>query len=205
MLMAVQVVDPLTGVSIASDRVEVGSAAGVSAAVRQLSSWLRVTLGEAPLTVRQDTDLLAKATTPSLRAIRLYTEALYAFDRRRFDEAEASLGSALTEDPNFASAHIWMAWTLRSLNRPREEYLPSAQKAFELADTRTERERYWILGSYYQMTGQNDAAISQYEALVHQYTGREVGPDQSHDAVQLGRTIPGCRAADGSPGGRQSE
>ena len=112
-VMAVQVVDPLTGVSIASDRVEVGSAAGVSAAVRQLSSWLRVTLGEAPLTVRQDTDLLAKATTPSLRAIRLYTEALYAFDRRRFDEAQASLGSALTEDPNFASAHIWMAWTLR--------------------------------------------------------------------------------------------
>jgi serine/threonine protein kinase len=167
--MTVRVVDPKSSASIASDREVATTPAEVSAAVRRLSSWVRVTLGEAPLTVTQDAQQLEKARTPSPRAIRLYTEAIHAFNLRHLAEAQALFGSALTEDPNFASAHIWMAWTLLNFGKPREVYLAEARRAVDLAGTSTDRERFWILGSYYQMNREDESAIGQFEALVRRY------------------------------------
>jgi serine/threonine protein kinase len=167
--MTVRVVEPRTAATIASDREEAPTAAAVPAAVRRLSNRIRLTVGEAPVTVAQDDERLEKVTTPSLPALRTYSEAVHAFNLRQMTEAEALLESALREDPAFASAHLRMAWTLQNLGRPRDEVIASARRAADLIETVTERERYPILGAYYRMTGRNAQATGQYEALATRY------------------------------------
>ena len=59
------------------------------------------------------------------------------------------LERAVAEDPDFASAHILLAHGYSDLGRP-EEAAPHYQRAFKLAETTTDRERYFILGGYFE-------------------------------------------------------
>jgi tetratricopeptide (TPR) repeat protein len=173
--MTAQIVEPHVAATIASDREEAPTAIDVPKAVRRLSNWIRVRLGEAPAMVQQDDARLERATTPSLRALRAYSEGVRAFNLGQLHEAEALFDSALVEDPTFALAHTWRAWTLGRLGRPRDIQLASAQRAVDLVGTTSERERYWILGSYDRLTGQDEAAIGQFEALARRYPDDEWG------------------------------
>jgi tetratricopeptide (TPR) repeat protein/tRNA A-37 threonylcarbamoyl transferase component Bud32 len=164
-----RIVDPRDGASLAIDREDAPAAVDVSGAVRRVSNWIRVRLGEAPVTVQQDSARLERVTTPSLRALRVYSEGLRAGDLLRFSEEEALLGSALAEDPTFASAYMAMAWALENQGRPRDTYIADARRAVDLIDTTTERERYWILGTYDMLTKQDQQAIGQFEALARRY------------------------------------
>jgi tetratricopeptide (TPR) repeat protein len=76
---------------------------------------------------------------------------------------------AVHEDPSFAAAHTWLAWTMmRNLER-RDEYVNAAARAVQLSSHTTEGERLWILGSHYTMLGADDRAIGAYEALLQIY------------------------------------
>ena len=101
-----------------------------------------------------------------------------AQQQQKWAEVEDLLRSAVSEDPTFAHAWIMLAWALRNRGRPREDYLPYARQAFELADTATPQERYFILGSFHEMNVFGDSnsrntdnpkeleqALSAYEAL----------------------------------------
>jgi serine/threonine protein kinase/tetratricopeptide (TPR) repeat protein len=182
--MTVRIIEPHTAATIATDREEAPTAAAVPSAVRRLSDRIRVTLGEAPVTVTQDDQRLEKVTTPSLRALQTYSEAVHVFNLDRFTEAEALLESALTDDPGFASAHLRMAWTLKNLGRPRDVVIASARRAADLINTVTERERYPILGAYYWMTNQNELAIGQFEALASRYPDDTEGLANLQDLYQ---------------------
>jgi tetratricopeptide (TPR) repeat protein len=83
--------------------------------------------------------------------------------------AEELLGQAVAEDPNFASAYIHLAHAIHNQGRPLEDYRPHLESALRLADTTTERERYFIRGSYYQLLGQREKAIAAYDALLKLY------------------------------------
>jgi serine/threonine protein kinase/tetratricopeptide (TPR) repeat protein len=166
--MTVRLVDPHSTVTLARDREDAPTTADVLSAMRRLSTWIRLRLGEASGTVTLDNEQAEKGTS-SFRAIGDYAEALHAFNLGRFTEAEALLGSALSEDPDFASAHIWMAWAEWNLGQAPDVSLRSARRAVDLIGTATERERRWILGSYYYMTHQDQLAMAQYEALVRAY------------------------------------
>ena len=84
---------------------------------------------------------------------------------------EPLLRQAVAENPEFASAHLWLAWTLRLRYRrkPVDEYLPHAEHALELSEMTSDRERFYILGSYHSMKGQLEQAIAAYEALIRLY------------------------------------
>ena len=58
------------------------------------------------------------------------------------------LRQAVAEDPDFASGYMHLAWTISNQRRPAPEYLPPAERAVELGARVSERERYFILGSY---------------------------------------------------------
>jgi tetratricopeptide (TPR) repeat protein len=167
--MTVRVVDPRTGRSMATAREEAPGPAAVPAAVRSLSNWVRGRFGEAPAAIAQDAAGLEKVRTPSLRALRDYSDAVHAFHLADYDEAEKLLRLALAEDPGFASAHARLGWTLLSLKRPRKEYVAEFGRAADLAGSATEREQYAILGALHQWTYETDRAIEQYEALVRRY------------------------------------
>ena len=76
----------------------------------------------------------------------------------------------MAEDPDFASGYMHLAWTIRrQRGRPATEYLPHAERAVELAARVSKRERYFILGSYHDMLGQDEQAAAAYEALLRLY------------------------------------
>ena len=133
--------------------------------MRRVSNWVRKTLGEKLSSIRQNDQELERVTTPSLRALQLYSQADSICKQSNWRVAEQLLRQALIEDPEFASAHILLAWTLRNLRRPEEEWKPHSDSALELSERASERERYFIQGSYFSMRSQQDKAIPIYEAL----------------------------------------
>jgi DNA-binding winged helix-turn-helix (wHTH) protein/tetratricopeptide (TPR) repeat protein len=189
--MTVQILNPHDGIIVASRREEVAVDAQIAPAVRRLSNWIRTSLGEQPLAVTTANRRLEKATTSSLRALRLYSEGLAAFKRsylqwgmvgeQKFEEAEAFLSAAITGDPELAVAHIWLAWTQSSQLKHADDYLAHARRAASLADRATDRERYFILGSYHMLGGDYAKAVGFFEALLRLY------PDDFWGLVLLSR------------------
>ncbi len=172
-LLSVQLIDPSTGQSIAATSEEAAGQSEVLSTLRFLSSWSRETLGEKLSDIQANEKQLEKVTTPSLRAVQLFTEARTLFDRdpagTRSGPAEELLKQAVEIDPEFASAHIWLAWTLKTQRKSFDDYIQQAERAFQLAGTTSEQERYFIQGSYYQMKGELDRAIHAFEALLGLY------------------------------------
>ena len=166
-LLSVLLVDPATGVSVRGFSEEASSQAEVLSSVRQLSNRVRERLGEALPLVHRDIQRLEPVTTPSLRALRLYSEA--ATSAVDGAHAEELLRAAVNEDPQFASAYIDLASALINHGKPREQWLPAAQRALQLADDLPERERYFIRGSYHKMVGDQTEAVSVYETLLSLY------------------------------------
>jgi len=168
-VMSVSLIDPYRNQPIASASEEAANQESIWPAIRRLSNWTRETLGETLPSIQQSSAALEKVTTPSLRALQLYTQAMPLVNQFKWGPAEQVLKQALTEDPEFASANIMLAWTITNQQKPEREWEPVSQRAFDLAEKATERERYFIQGSYYSMRGQPEKAVASYQALVRQY------------------------------------
>ena len=170
-LLSIELVDPTQGQIIAATSEEAAGQGQLLTAVRLLSNWARETLGEKLALIQESERTLEKVATFSLRAVQLFTEARTLFDRGPIwhGSAEELLKQAVEIDPEFASAHIWLAWTLRNQSKSFDDYIEHAEWAFQLAEATSEQERYFIHGSYYWMKGELDRAIHAFEALLALY------------------------------------
>lgn len=128
-----QIVDPARGVVTWSGSEDARTPDQLLAATRHLSNGVRERLGEELGSIRASAQNLEKVTTPSLRALQLYTQALALADPqgRSMDYASAAemLKQAVTVDPGFAAAHALLAWSLRAKGSPSEEWLKHARRA----------------------------------------------------------------------------
>ena len=162
-------VEPATGRTVASVREEAAGDSEFLPAVHRLSNRVRARLGEALADIERSARALEKVTTPSLSALQLFSEADALIAQGKSDVAEGLLRQAVAEDPDFASGYMHLAWTIRNQQKPATEYLPPAERAVALAERVSERERYFILGSYHHMLGQDEQAVTAYEALLQLY------------------------------------
>jgi tetratricopeptide (TPR) repeat protein len=144
---------------------------GIASALRDLSGSIRVRLGEAAAQIDESAQRLEKVTTPSLRALQLFSQALSVVARNAQQWAVAAqlLEQALEADPNFASAHIYLALALCNAGQPASVFLPHAERALTLSDAASDRERYVIRGAYFGMTGDDEQAIVAFQALLRLY------------------------------------
>lgn len=169
----VDIVDPARDVTLATESDEADTADQLLSAVHRLSDRVRRQLGEVIPQVRDGDPQLAKVATPSAAALRLYTQAdrlMHGTRSLLFDSAlQASdlLQQAVRADPDFASAHLLLGYTLREMNE-RERAKAEFTQALQLADTGTERERLFIVASYYDNVGGGDA-VQAYQALLRVY------------------------------------
>jgi tetratricopeptide (TPR) repeat protein len=146
--------------------VEQSASRGLADAVARLSDRIRAQLGEHGRPSRA-TDSLARVTTPSLTALRLFTQADTLLVQGGEDAgAESLLREAIADDPDFASAHILLAWAIARQRRPPADYLPVAAHAEQLAEASTESERLFIRGSALEFRGQNKQACAHYAAVL---------------------------------------
>jgi len=167
-LLSATVLDPVTGAILQSVSEEADSATEISAALRRLSNQVRNVAGESLVQIKESNARLEQATTPSLRALQLYSQGMGFVNEERWGPARELLEQAVQADPDFASAHVYLAWCYTNVGKGRQANL-HFKRAFELADTATDRERYFILGSYYDNVGQADKSLESYEVLVRLY------------------------------------
>lgn len=178
-MLNVALVDPRSGATVAACAEQAADREKVADATRRCSSRVRAALGEAPALIRQTQEKLANVTTESFKALELYSKAKALRDQGKYDTAEGLLREAVALDPQFASAYILLALAIQDEgdpNRPKEDWLRPAEKAFELSSGASDRERFFIRGSYYQLTGEYEKARVAYEDLLTLY------PDD-YDAV----------------------
>jgi hypothetical protein len=143
-------VDAIRDRVIASDTESAIGQDQVWPAVRKLSNWVRESLGEAMEHIKLSNQL-EKVTTRSLRALQLFTAADDASRHQEWAISAQLTRQALVEDPDFATAHIYLALALKNLSQP--DWRPEAARAFTLASEVSERERYFIVGTYEILSG----------------------------------------------------
>ena len=168
-LLTAELIDPAHGTPVASDTEEAAGDAQILPAARRISDRVRTMLGEDVPVTRGEDGTLEKVTTPSLSALRLYSQADALIKTGGDAAAEELLRQAVAEDPEFASAHLLLGYSIYNQGRPTAEYLPEMEKAFLLSERTTERERYFIRGSYYFSSGQKEKGIAALEALLSIY------------------------------------
>ena len=168
-MLSAQLVDPVNGVAVASMSEEDPADSQMAEAIRRLSNRVRETLGEKSALIQQREKGLEKVTTPSLHALQLYTQAdeLMRLDKRH--AAAQLLERTLEEDPEFASAHVLLGYAYSNTGNDRN-VVPHFRRAFELADSVTDRERFFILATYYDTVAKDPEKSAQaYEALLRLY------------------------------------
>src|SRR5262245_43549120 len=168
-VVALKVVEPREGLAVASTSEEVKRREEILPAIRRLSDWARKALGEARLSSQLSRDKFEHLTTSSLQALRLFSQADALMRNGQQAPAEPLLRSAIAEDSEFAFAHIFLAWCLRNQRKPSVEYMQYAERALKLSVASTDRERYFIEGSYYTMRSDDEKALPVYLALVRLY------------------------------------
>lgn len=163
--LGVRLSRPSDGRLIAEITEQANGPAELMAAVHRLSDRVARAVGAQPVVGHGPA--LPSVTTPSLNALRLYSESYDLGRRSRWAAARELAGQAVADDPSFASGWIWLAWTERNTQRPNDEVRAAAERAMQLADGVAEPERLWIVGSYHLMiTHDTEKAAAAYEALL---------------------------------------
>jgi serine/threonine protein kinase/tetratricopeptide (TPR) repeat protein len=156
-----------SGDELAQEQTTASSKEKVLDALGAAASKLRGELGESLSTLQEYDVPLAKATTPSLEALKSYTLGMNA-GRKEGDAAALPYDQrAIQLDPNFAMGYLALGEDYSGLgeNGRAAEYFT---RAYELRDHASEREKLSIIGSYYSdVTGELDkAAQTSEEELV---------------------------------------
>ncbi len=118
---------------------------------------------------------VAKITSSSPEAFRYYSEARKYHLRAEYKEAISLYEKAVSIDPEFAMAYRGMAAAHMNLGHA-EKSREFIQKAFELSDRISDRERYQIQGQlYYQSERTFDQAIEASNKLIEVYPDDVLG------------------------------
>jgi tetratricopeptide (TPR) repeat protein len=170
-LLSIQLVNPSDSVTLASFSSEAVGQAQILSLVGELAREVRVALGEGLASITRSQEMLARVTTPSLAALRLFTQANKAMRGPERTQATAILEEAVRIDPDFASAHLLLVYVLQDRDDMvrANEHL---QKAVELAENTSEQERLFILATYYFYYLEDyPKSIETYQLLARLYPG----------------------------------
>jgi len=166
-VLTAEVVASATDETLVSQRVVAKSEDDLLEAIDELSRRLRERVGESLRATRADPPL-ERATTSSLEALRLFSQATRAIDvDNESVRGIALLGQAIELDSTFALAWRKMGTEQRNIGYPISVWGPALTKAFELRDRLADRERYLATASYYgYLTGEPDRALTAYESML---------------------------------------
>jgi serine/threonine protein kinase/tetratricopeptide (TPR) repeat protein len=162
-------VNAQTGDSLAREQSEAESKEQVLKSLDRAASSLRRKLGESLGSVQKFAMPLEQATTSSLEALQAFSQGQAEHQKLEDERALPHLKRAVELDPNFAMAYatLGVAYSNQSDRARASECL---QKAFELKDRASEREKLYISAHYYEMvTGEQQRAVEVYESWKETY------------------------------------
>jgi len=141
-------VDCRTGDSMGSAQAEAESPEKIMKALSETADALRVKLGESLAAVRRHAKPLEEATTSSLEALQAFTQGSRTASEKGDQYALPYLKRALELDADFARAYASLGACYINLNQASLA-IKNYNKAFELRDRVSERERFNIESVYY--------------------------------------------------------
>ena len=156
-----------SGDTLAKEQAEAAGKEDVLKALSRASSSLRNKLGESLPSV-QKFDVPIEATTPSLDALKSYSMGRNTLRERGDAPAIPFFKRAIELDPNFPLAYAALSISYGNLHQPSMA-LEYANKAYQLRDRVTERERLRITSDYYASTGELDKEAQTYELWIASY------------------------------------
>lgn len=155
-----------SGRTLAAFRETAGGGDEVIDAIDKLSQRIRERAGESLRSIRAGGPL-GEVTTPSLEALRRYTQATDAIEAGDDREGIAFLEQALARDSTFAMAWRKLAVVLSNNGIEPLRIREAATRAYELRDRLTERERYLTEAYYHStVTGNRDRVIEAYRHVL---------------------------------------
>src|SRR5262249_22636791 len=168
-VIGLQAVNCRSGDALAQEQVQAVRKENMLKALGAASTKLRGKLGESLSTIQKFDTPLEQATTPSLEALKAFSLGLKTFRAKGDATAIPSLKRAIELDPNFALAYVVLGGAYSNLGQAGlgSENL---QKAYELRDRVSEREKLAISGLYYGLvTGELERSIQTHELWAQTY------------------------------------
>jgi eukaryotic-like serine/threonine-protein kinase len=167
-VVTLDAIDAATGDNLAEVQGQADSKEKVLKALDSSTSELRGKLGESLSSLKQFDKPLEEATTSSLEALKSFT--LGDVKHAGTDELAAIpfYKHAIELDPNFAMAYATLGTIYGNLGQVdfAEQY---RQKAFDLKDRTSEREKLYITSHYYMDSGQIEKGIQAYQLFEQTY------------------------------------
>jgi serine/threonine protein kinase/tetratricopeptide (TPR) repeat protein len=168
-VVTLEAVNAHEGDSIAREQAEAESKEKVLNALGTAASQLREKLGESLTSIKKFDAPIEQATTSSLEALKAFSQGTELRNQGKHAESVPFYLRAIELDPNFALAYARVAVTYRNLTQP-EMAAQYAQKAYDLRDRVSERERFYIAEKYTTyVTGDLDEAIRILQQWVQNY------------------------------------
>ncbi len=168
-VITLDAVNAHTGDPIAREQIEAESKEKVLSSVGTAASNLRQKLGESLSSIKKFEVPVEQATTSSLEALKAFAMGNEARSKGQPRESLAFYKRAVELDPNFA-----MAYARIGVFFGNQEQLESAkeyvQKAYDLRDRVSERERLYISEKYFNYcTGEMDKVVEVQQTWARMY------------------------------------
>ncbi len=168
-VIGLQAINCRTGDPLAQEQVTAENKEHILKALGEAATKLREKLGESLSTVEKFDAPLDQATTPSLEALKALSGGVKTLQEKGSAAAIPFFKHAIELDPNFAAAYQALGISYSNLREPGLA-TENLQKAYDLRDKVSEREKFRISSSYYLLvTGELEKAIQTYELWAQTY------------------------------------
>lgn len=167
--ITVRALDPVRGTLLFADKERFNRKEEFFEKADAVAKRARQELGESMAGIEANSRPLAKVTTGSLEALQLYSQAADATAKGNTERVAALLQNALLLDPDFAMAHLRLGQYYSSVVGKNEKALAEFERAFDLRQSVTDRERLWIEANYFSIQERYEDAAQSLGVLVDLY------------------------------------
>jgi serine/threonine protein kinase/tetratricopeptide (TPR) repeat protein len=168
--LTASLIDPLSGVAVRSYLEQAKDQDHVLDALGSVATRVRRDLGESMLATGKANRPLPLVTTRSLQALKLFADGGALWSEGKYQPAVEAFESAVKSDPDFAMAHAALggAYYSHIYNNPvrGKEHL---EKALQLSERTTDRERLYIQTNYAQDLGHVAEARNRFDVYLKAY------------------------------------
>src|ERR1700686_4946136 len=167
-VVTLEAVNAASGDSLGREQVQAERKEDVLNALHGAATKLRGQLGESLSMVQKYDMSLSQATPSSLDALKALSLGDAKHNAGEELAAVPNYQRAVEIDPNFAMAYARLGTIYNNLQQTQLSE-QNRQKAFELRDRASEREKLYITSHYYADSGQLDKGITAYELYIQTY------------------------------------
>ena len=176
-VITLEAINAQTGDTIANEQVEAENKEHVLRSLGEVAIKLREELGESLQSIQKFDAPIEQATTSSLEALKAFSLGVEQQLKGKFLEAIPFFKRATEIDPDFALAYARMS-SMYYNSGLFDLAADASQKAYDLRDRVSERERFFISTGYYDnVTGELEKYLETLELWKHTYSNHAAPPN----------------------------